>query len=75
MSKVISTGVNVKVVKYDSLLEDRKGTTSKVFNYLDIPADYVSIACQVWMKHQHQSNESSGLLSYRYGITFQKTVY
>ncbi|XP_067940921.1 uncharacterized protein [Watersipora subatra] len=42
----LDDGIVVKPIKYENLVSDRRGTVTKVFDYLDIPGDLVDIACE-----------------------------
>ena len=52
--KAIEDGVNIKPIKYDSLVGNKKETIAKVFDYLDIPAENVDIACEA-LKYDSQA--------------------
>ena len=46
LRRAIQNGAKIKPIKYDSLLENRRDTIAKVFDYLGVAAENVDIACE-----------------------------
>ncbi|XP_067948367.1 uncharacterized protein [Watersipora subatra] len=47
IKRAVEAGVNIQAIKYDSLLENRRATIAKVFDYLSINSDLLGTACKV----------------------------
>ena len=46
MQQALKNGAKIKAIKYDSLVENRRTTVAEVFDYLDISAENVDVACE-----------------------------